>query len=203
MTVAAATALFTAPVTAPNTVTAPITELRPRRLPAPATEPPFDEHPPARAAVVLPTQAVQGTLALDFTLSSGVLARPRATLRLVPDPAPEEPSFPAAGLPPVDEWSHTVAVAIAQILSGERSASQFLHWASPEVLARLGRRAALAASLGGPRRRAVLRAVHICRPALGVVEVSTVVHGLLRPRALAFRLEARRSRWVCTALDIG
>lgn len=185
----------------------PATVLRPRRLPAPATEPPFDDHPVIGAAAVLPGQAVQGTLALTFTLPSGVPAVPsrslQAGLRLVPDPVPDEPPSQAPGLPSVDEWSHTVAMAIAQILSGERSAAQFLHWASPEVLARLGRRAALAATLGGPRRRAVLRAVHVCSPALGVAEVSTVVHGLMRPRALAFRLEARRSRWVCTELDIG
>lgn len=187
--------------------TASPTLLRPRRLPAPATEPPFDEYPAAGVPLDLPSQAVQGTLALTFTLPSGVPAVPGAALRpglrVVQDPVPHEPPSQAPGLPSVDEWSHTVAMAIAQIISGERSAAQFLHWASPEVLAKLGRRAALAASLGGSRRRAALRAVHVCCPALGVAEVSTVVHGLLRPRAVAFRLEARRSRWVCTELDIG
>jgi len=29
------------------------------------------------------------------------------------------------------------------------------------------------------------------------------VHGLARPKALAFRLEARRTRWICTALELG
>ncbi|MBA3744332.1 Rv3235 family protein, partial [Sporichthya sp.] len=106
-----------------------------------------------------------------------------------------------AGLPEVRAWAETLAMAVAQILTGERTASQFRHWSMPEVFDELTRRAALAAR--APRRRAVLRAVHVCCPVEGVAEVCTVIHGLLRPRALAFRLEARRTRWVCTALDLG
>jgi hypothetical protein len=119
----------------------------------------------------------------------------------VTEPPVEPPPAAAAGLPAVKAWAETVAMAVAQILAGERTAGQFRHWAMPEVFDALSRRAALAAQ--APRRRAMLRAVHVCCPAEGVAEVCTVVHGLARPKALAFRLEARRSRWVCTALDLG
>jgi hypothetical protein len=166
--------------------------IRPHRLPAPATEPPYDEPSLPRPLGPTPTQ---GTLALTFPPRE--LVRP--ALRVVPDP-PLEALPAAAGLPAVKAWAETVAMAIGQILTGERTAAQFKHWALPEVADALSRRAALAAR--GQRRRAVLRAVHVCMPAEGVAEVCTVVHGLARPRALAFRLEARRARWVCTALDL-
>jgi hypothetical protein len=120
---------------------------------------------------------------------------------VVPDP-PADPPPTAAGVLAVKAWAETVAMAMAQILTGERTAAQFKHWALPEVADALSRRAALAATAAGPRRRALLRAVHVCLPAEGVAEVCTVVHGLARPRALAFRLEVRRARWVCTALDL-
>ncbi len=171
---------------------------RPHRLPAPATEPPYDEHPVPRP--LRPEAATQGTLALTFTLPSGVASDPRPALRLVPDP-PVEPLPATAGLPAVKAWADTCALAIAQILTGERAPGQLRQWAMPEVFDALARRAALATS--APRRRATLRAVHICCPARGVAEITTVIHGLARPKALAFRLEARRTRWVCTALELG
>ncbi|HUR73406.1 MAG TPA: Rv3235 family protein [Sporichthya sp.] len=179
----------------------------PYRLPTPATEPPYDEpavphlagpHPAGpRPAGPIPTQ---GTLALTFPAPSGPVI-PRPALRVVPEPALESPPSAAAGLPALKAWGETVAMAVAQILTGERTAAQFRHWAMPEVFDALSRRAALAAQ--APRRRARLRAVHVCCPAPGVAEVCTVVHGLARPRALAFRLEARRTRWVCTVLELG
>ena len=173
-------------------------QARLQRLPLPATEPPYDENPGLRPVAL--GAAVQGTLALTFTPASGVGTDRRPTLRLVPDP-PVEPPPAGAGLPAVKAWADTLAMAVAQILTGERTATQLRQWAMPEVFDVLARRAALAAQ--GPRRRAALRAVHICCPARGVAEISTVIHGLARPKALAFRLEARRTRWVCTALELG
>ncbi len=167
-----------------------------RRLPAPATEPPYDEFP---VLPVAPVNAVQGTLALTFTLPSGVPAAPTPVLRVVAEPPVED--FGDETLPPLRCWADTLAMAIAQILTGERTPGQFRQWTLPEVFDVLARHAALAAAR--PRRRAALRAVRICSPAAGVAEVTTVVHGLTRPKALAFRLESRRSRWLCTALEVG
>ena len=190
MTVAAAA--FRPPSSLPSSLAAGL-----HRLPAPATEPPYDEHPVPRPTE--PTAATQGTLALTFTLPSGVATEPRPALRLVPDPVQAPPD--TAGLPAVKAWADTLAMAIAQVLTGERTPGQLRQWAMPEVFDVLARRAALATQ--APRRRASLRAVHLCCPARGIAEISTVVHGLARPKALAFRLEARRTRWVCTALELG
>lgn len=170
-----------------NTATA----LRPRRVPAPATEPPFDG-PEPRLAV----SALQGTLALQFRDGP-----PRPGLHLVPE---VEPDPDLSGLPSAYQWAESVARGIAEILAGSRPASQFRQWCTPEVFATIGRRGALAAAATGcATRRAAPGVIHVCCPARAVAEVSTVVHGLARPKALAFRIEARSTRWVCTALELG
>lgn len=178
-------------------VAATTSESGPRRLPTPITEPPFDD-PAGMGPPSVP--ATQGALALEFVLPSGVPAVPRPTLRLVPEQSAARPGRP---LPDVTDWAHTIAIAVGEILTGARSAVPFSQWATPEVVAKLGRRAAIAGRLRGPRRRTTVRAVHVCMPTEGIAEISTVVHGLSRPRALAFRLEARRERWVCTELELG
>lgn len=170
----------------------------PRRLPVPATEPPYDEQ--SIAGPLHPVAATQGTLALSFAPPAGTATGPRPALHLVPDPPPDA-VLPPAGLPTLAAWADTIALAIAQVLTGERTAGQLRPWTMPEVFDVLARRASLAA--GAPRRRAALRSVNVCCPARGIAEVCTVVHGLARPRALAFRLEARRNRWVCTELELG
>ena len=169
--------------------------IRPHRLPTPDSEPPYDDPGPVPIRGLAP-----GAPAVASPLFPPVQPVPRPALRVVPDPPLESPA-PNAGLPAVKAWAETVAMVIAQILSGERPPGPFRQSVPPEIYDLLSRRAALAAQ--GPRRRAALRAVHVCCPARGIAEVATVVHGLARPRALAFRLEARRTRWVCTALELG
>lgn len=175
---------------------------RPRRLPVPAAEPPFDGRWPAAGVHVVAQPAVQGTLALSFPLPSGAPARPRPHLRLVqpPEPSPSEP-------PHVEAWAATLALAIAEVLNGDRPVPQLLHWTSATVFAQLSRRAALAAAQAPPVRdplhRPTLRHVRVGRPATGVAEVSTVIHQPARARPLALRLEARRGRWLCTVLEVG
>jgi hypothetical protein len=166
-----------------------------RRVPTPASEPPYDEAATPRRAVLTPSQ-----LALPFPHPTRPAEFPRPHLRLVPDPPAELPAPPAA-LPALRTWAETAALAIAQILTGERAPGSFRSAVVPEVYDLLSRKAALAAR--GPRFRAALRAVRVCCPARGIAEVTTVVHGLPRPRAVAFRLEARRTRWVCTELELG
>lgn len=169
----------------------------PARLPTPATEPPFDDAiPPPRALRVVPAEPMPGSLTLPFPPAVPIRVR-RPTLRLVPDTEVDR----APLLPELRDWAETTAMAIAQILTGERPPGPLRAAVVPGVYAALSRRAALAAQ--APRQRASLRAVQVCSPAHGIAEVVTVVHGLPRPKALAFRLEARRTRWVCTALELG
>jgi hypothetical protein len=170
-------------------------KLGPHRVPTPATEPPYDEPVIPLPAAVAPMQ-----LALPFPRPSRLREVPRPKLRLVPDP-PLDPPSAAADPPALKTWAETAAMHIAQILTGERPPGPFRSAVVPEVYDLLSRKAALA--VRGPRHRATLRTVHICCPARGIAEVATVIHGLARPRALAFRLEARRTRWLCTALELG
>lgn len=169
----------------------PAVETRLALVPAPVCEPPYDDE---GVVVPLPVRPapMPGSLTLPFP--PPVRTPPRPALRLVPEPAVE-------ALPPVRLWARTTATAIAQILTGERPASALRSAVVPEVYDLLRRKAALAAR--SPRHRALLRAVHVCCPAPGTAEVTTVVHGIPRPRAVAFRLEVRQTRWVCTVLELG
>jgi hypothetical protein len=182
---------------------------RPRLAPAPSTEPPYDAGTArsGRAA----GSAIQGTLALTFTLPSGVPATPAAWLRLVPPLPPTAdvppPRAPQRSLPDAREWAATLAQAVVEVLAGERPVAQLTHWTTPSVFAQLARRAAIVAGRSTAQRtaapRIVLRRVHVGRPADGVVEASTVIHGPDRARALAFRLEDTGGRWICTVLELG
>ena len=59
-----------------------------RRLPVPASEPPYDDERAGRGPAGPPADAVQGTLALAFLLPNGVPATPAPVpdLHLVPSP---------------------------------------------------------------------------------------------------------------------
>lgn len=184
--------------------TSTVTALRPvpRLASAPCAEPPFDDRSarPRGAAA-----AVQGTLALTFTLPSGIPATPGARLRLVPPPAPRPAS--SGRRPDPHAWAAMLARGIVEVLTGDRPVTQLVHWTAPPVYAELTRRAARATSLRSAERlsqaRPTARRVHICPVSERAVEVTTAVHGKDRARALAFRLEFRDGRWLCTELLIG
>jgi hypothetical protein len=53
------------------------------------------------------------------------------------------------------------------------------------------------------KERSSVRSVHICHPETGVAEVAAHLRTSGRSRAMALRLEIRRGRWVCTALELG
>jgi hypothetical protein len=136
--------------------TRPVDEARPRRLPVPACEPPFDDEvgrdhtwpavgAPGRPAGEAP---VQGTLALAFLLPSGLPAAPRPApaLRLVPDlPArcdstavedladfgPQPTS--RAALPEPRAWAGRLVQAIVEVLAGDRPLTQLVRWTTTEV----------------------------------------------------------------------
>ncbi len=179
---------------------------RPRLEPAPNSEPPFDV--PGAGVRSSASSSIQGTLALTFTLPSGVPATPAAWLRLVPPPAPDPQPTSPAGPPLADPqvWAARLAQAVAEVLAGERPARQLLHWTTPEIYSKLARRAVLAAGSSAAQRSAtshiVLRRIHVQTPADGIVEATTVIHGARRSRALTFRLEARDGRWLCTVLEL-
>jgi hypothetical protein len=118
--------------------------------------------------------------------------------------APLAAALPLARVEPTHPhaWATAFARAVAETLVGQRPAGALAPFVSREVREVLHRR-----PMPGPRRphagpRPAPHRVHVRRVAPDVVEANTVLRGE-RVRAMAFRMEARRGRWICTALEIG
>ncbi len=174
---------------------------RPRLVPAPAVEPPFDaDHPVPR----LPRQTRQAPLPLSFDLPPG--------LRTPPAASPANPAAAGADEPSAEDpnrWSATFAQALAETLTGTRPVAQLAAWTTRPVHALLERRAILAAAAtAGAHRRAATHArlgrLHVCRPNPTAVETTVALHCAGRsPRAGPSGSRRASGRWVCTALELG
>ncbi|MGC4944061.1 Rv3235 family protein [Kribbella sp. DT2] len=126
-----------------------------------------------------------------------VQARP--VLRLVP-------AGPA--VPDVRDWAARLVQAIAETVGGDRPVSQLLRWTDTAVYVDVHRRVRLlglttTAGKRAAKGRSAVRSVHVCQPDRGVAEVAAHLRTGGRSRAMALRLEIRRGRWVCTALELG
>jgi hypothetical protein len=170
------------------------------------------------AALVAPPPPVQGTLALDFRLPSGLPATPAAPpLTLVvggeeaPDTLPGEPVAAAPPLPvapPPRVWAGRFVQAVVEVIAGDRPPQQLLRWTSARVYADLSRRVRIlglttSAATRHQVERSHVRSVHIFQPVPHAAEVAAHVRHGARSRAVAARLEAQRGRWTCTALRLG
>ena len=104
-------------------------------------------------------------------------------------------------------WTACFAQGVIESIGGDRPVSQLLRWTSRRVYQDLERRVQLVqlARPAGRTRviRPQVRSVHVCQPEPGVAEVSVHVRHGGRSRALAARIELRKERWVCTALELG
>ena len=116
----------------------------------------------------------------------------------------------APGLPDARAWSVALATAVLEVLMARRSPTQLSRWLAEDVLTALvlpppGRRGGPDSPSGhpaGPGAAGHLQSVRLQYPRTGVAEVA--VHARLGPGslAMALRLEAVRSRWLCTALEL-
>jgi len=183
-----------------------------RLLPAPPTDPPYDDELGAAALVV------DGALALAFPPPSMSIP-----LRLAPpalEDEGEERLTPRASLPDPAALAHRFAQAVVEILAGDRPAAQLSRYATLDVLDQLERAVrrrsarSIAAAQARPGGRSTAPApavparprvtsVHVSEPADGVAEACAVITAGARRRALAFRLEGLDGRWQCTALQPG
>lgn len=205
----------------PSTPISPLAGLNVRRLPARQFEPPYDQQGPraAVAPVANPETPAgprswagpaSGPPALPFPLPSGVAAAPEAPrlLRLVP-PLPAD--RPAQGPPDPTGWAGRLVQAVVEVIGGDRPAAQLVRWTTAPVYADLQQRGRVQASGSRPARlgltprttRSVVRSVRVHEPRPGVAEVCAVVWRGGRARAIALRLEATGTRWLCTALTVG
>jgi len=162
-----------------------------RVLPVPPIDPPYDDerdrgNPP-----------VVGSLALAFPRPADALP-----LRLVPPALPPAPDLPAA--PDVKDWSGRLVQAIVEVFVGARTAAQLSPFTTLEVLHQLERWSGrLTGRDGRPAQQPRVMSVHVCEPRSCIAEVCAVVDTGPRRRAFALRLEAKGSRWTCTALELG
>lgn len=148
---------------------------------------------------VVPVASIQGTLALDWDRVASSPAVP--DLRVVEQGTSNEQRE-------VRAWAARFAQAVVEVLGGDRPVSQLLRWTNAKVYADLDRRVRiLGRTSPAPTRMRTVRpqvqSVHVCRPAPGSAEVSVHVRHGHRSRALAARLEHRKGRWTCVALQLG
>jgi hypothetical protein len=180
-----------------------------RLLPAPSTDPPYDDEVGAAPAVT------EGSLALAFPVPTSPLP-----LRLVPPALQEdidERITPRSLLPDPTPLTRRLAQAFVEVLVGDRPAAQLTRYASLEVLDLLertvrrtprtavptARRPTARGIASAPETRPLVMSVHVSEPADGVAEACAVVSMGQRRRALALRLEGLDGRWQCTALQVG
>ena len=160
--------------------------------------------------------AVQGTLALEWTMAGDVDAVPAPIpgLRLVTrepavddtDPAVAVVATSRTSLPDPGPWTAQLVQAVLEVLAHARPRHQLALWLAPDVYSDLTRHlAASPARRPAPSSSRVRRTVsstHVFEPADGVVEATAVVVGGPRARAVALRLEGWDGRWRCTRLAL-
>ena len=138
--------------------------------------------------------------------------------------APGATQQPARGVPEVPElrlvsggqgsrdevqvWAARFAQAVVEVLGGDRPLAQLLRWTSQRVYVEIERRLSILnrTTDAGRRMRTVrpqVRSVHVFHPTPVSAEVSVHVRYGQRSRAIAARLEQRKGRWQCTALQLG
>lgn len=162
-----------------------------RLLPLPPLDPPYDDE---REHVI----TTDGSLALAFSPVTDAVP-----LRLVP-PALPRPRDDEAAPPGSREWSARLTQAIVEVFVGVRPAAQLSQFTTLDVLHQLERWTGRFDQRGAtPTRRPKVTSVHVCEPCAGIAEACATVDTGPRRRAFAIRLEARGSRWLCTALELG
>ncbi len=111
---------------------------------------------------------------------------------------------PRADLPDAVSWSHTLAPAVLQAMLGQRPAAQLNRWLGESVSAEVIRRQRQ--RLVGEERVTLgvrVRSLRLAHPQCEAAEGAAVLLVGRRPVAVAFRLEARGQRWLCTAYELG
>jgi hypothetical protein len=97
---------------------------------------------------------------------------------------------------------------VSEVLAGDRPVAQLVRFTDEDVFVELNRRVRVlglttTATGRGTKERCALRSVRVCRPSSEIAEVAAHVRHGGRSRAIALRMEIRRNRWVCTALEVG
>ncbi|MEZ2370704.1 Rv3235 family protein [Arthrobacter sp. RCC_34] len=138
------------------------------------------------------------------------------TLRTITPPRPAPPPVPASfdearRLSQLKGQVQRLVQAVMEALNGSRPLQQLSRWMEPELFASLQLRRALVQESQehfgrgrpSPYADAHVQSVHAQCPTSQIVEATAVVRCRKRTRAVAIRMEARRTSWIVTALEIG
>ena len=164
-----------------------------RLVPAPVSEPPYDDQLPPRPAAAPSTPL-------------GPLALLAAPLRLVPSPPDDgedevAPRTAARDLPPARPVAQALVQALLEVLAGVRPLTQLQGATTVELYTEL--ELLVAARPRATRSRpssGAVRSVHVQQQPQGVAEVCATVHRGKRMAAVALRLEGVGGQWCCTEL---
>lgn len=171
-----------------------------RLLPAPCSEPPYDDELPRVPALRLVpgTGAGPATPPVSPTRLRVVPDVQLTLLGLLDEPPPRTPS---AELPAPRAFAHALVQRVLEIRAGLRPLPQLQRDTTPALFLELEKRmAGLPRATGSRPTRADVRSLHVQQRPDGVAEVCATVRRGARTVALALRLEGERGRWVCTDL---
>jgi Family of unknown function (DUF6459) len=157
--------------------------------------------PPAARAESATRPYSQGALALTFPLPSGVDCEPRSTALTLVQPGASSPDLNDS-----EVWAARFLQAVVEVVSSDRPLTQLVRWTDQEVYADIARRrqrVAERSARGARSARPHVATVRICHPTEGSAEISARVTTGSRSRAIAARLDLRRERWLCTAIQFG
>ncbi len=177
----------------------------------PSREPDPEEEPgPPRPPNEVPLADVQGMLGFDL--------QPRLD---PPRPFGDDPDdgddavSPPIPIVPADGhlrgWIPQFAQKAAEVVGGDRPASQLVRWTTKDVYAELRYRASLTARSGAydpgtgrnqPIRPRVQRS-HVYEVSDDIVEANVTIKFGEGFRALAVRFERNSQDWICTVLNFG
>jgi hypothetical protein len=167
----------------------PLVESRPPAIPwrpaaawpAPPNQPPLDLTGPAEIDLARPSPRA----------ATSTVVRARWTIR------------PRRDLPDAGEWAAALALAVLQALLAQRPIAQLNRWLADDVLSAVSlRQRRRRTEPGRAARQVVVRSVWVQHPSSEVAEVSAHLLVGTKHMAVAFRLEARGDRWVCTAFEL-
>jgi hypothetical protein len=160
-----------------------------------------------------PPHYTQGTLALQFESSStatgladdGLVGPPRLTV--LPGGRSRGFGSSPSGLPDARDWAARFVQAIVEVIGGDRPVTQLVRWTGEDVYLDMSRRVRIlglttTAGSRGRASRPQVASVHVYQPCDDVAEVAVHLRHGARSRAVAARLEVRRGRWLCTALQL-
>lgn len=108
-------------------------------------------------------------------------------------------------LPDPSVWGRAVALATIEVLSGMRNIFQLQRWVSPEIFDALRRRIALNKRINGdakPTPSPIVQSSRTCMVTDSIAETTHVIAVGARSRGVCVRLEATRSQWMVTAIEI-